>query len=380
MHELLNKAINYNSGDAKRIAHLIKVYTFTDLICEGEEIKGANRDIILAAAILHDIGIRKAQKIYGSCEGKYQEKEGVIVARKMMKELNYEPAIIERIAYLIAHHHHYPRSMDIDLQILVEADFLVNAQEEHYDKALIRNSGKQLFKTRSGKQLLNTLFEINRRHKKVELYIVRHGQTLFNIVGRMQGWSDSPLSDLGKKQATALGLALKGTYFNQIIASSASRALDTAALICPNREIMAEPLLKEMSFGEAEGSQIEGKNPQMIKQLMENGWLSYGGESKEVLEARILKALMKIGANANDHDRILIVTHGAVMMHLYGLFHDKSYFETYSTNVNDPKLKKNPIRNCSLTRFDYIDDHLELIEFGDDSYLNTGLKLLEEAQ
>ena len=82
--------------------------------------------ILEAAAYVHDIGIRNAERKYGKCGGKLQEQEGPIIAQKMLSQLGFENYIVERICFLIGHHHTYDNIDGLDYQILVEADFLVN--------------------------------------------------------------------------------------------------------------------------------------------------------------------------------------------------------------------------------------------------------------
>lgn len=72
--ELFKQVIEYFEGDTKRIQHFTKVYTFATLIGRLEKLSENELYILEAAAIVHDIGIKNAEKKYGSCEGKLQEK------------------------------------------------------------------------------------------------------------------------------------------------------------------------------------------------------------------------------------------------------------------------------------------------------------------
>ncbi len=79
---------------------------------------------------MHDIGIRPSEAKYQSCSGKYQEIEGPPIALKLLKKIAMCPEdMVQRICFLIAHHHTYQSVDDIDYQILIEADFLVNMFE-----------------------------------------------------------------------------------------------------------------------------------------------------------------------------------------------------------------------------------------------------------
>ena len=108
-----------------------------------------------SAAILHAIGIKVCEEKYNSTSGKLQEKEGPIVAKKILEDLNYEN--IDRILFLIGHHHSYNDISGIDYQILIEADLIVNFKEENTPKKTIKKLYESIFKTKTGKQLCEKL-------------------------------------------------------------------------------------------------------------------------------------------------------------------------------------------------------------------------------
>ena len=127
--ELRLRMISYDGGDPARIQHFIKVYTFAVMIGEGEQLPEETMEILRAAALVHDIGIKVAEEKYGSSDGKLQEKEGPPVARQMLTEIGYPQEVVDRVCYLVGHHHTYLDMDGMDYQILVEADFLVNLFE-----------------------------------------------------------------------------------------------------------------------------------------------------------------------------------------------------------------------------------------------------------
>ena len=123
---LIAQAIAFDRGDARRIQHFLKVYAYADTIGRLEGLPDDMQETLAAAAILHDIGIHAAEEKYGSSSGKYQELEGPAPARHILSSLGYDEGRIDRICYLIAHHHTYDGIDGMDYQILLEADFLVN--------------------------------------------------------------------------------------------------------------------------------------------------------------------------------------------------------------------------------------------------------------
>ncbi|MDO5848219.1 MAG: HD domain-containing protein [Methanobrevibacter sp.] len=161
--KLLNEAIKYNYGDKRRIAHLIKVHDYARTIGILEKIDPQDLFVLESAAILHDIGIKVCEEKYESCGGKLQEREGPKVALEILKKLDYDVSDIDRILFLIAHHHTYNEIDGIYYQILIEADFLVNLEEENSQIKTIENVYKKIFKTSSGKEICKNLFDLKMR-------------------------------------------------------------------------------------------------------------------------------------------------------------------------------------------------------------------------
>ena len=90
---------------------------------------------------------------YGTCSGKLQEQEGPIYARRMLKKVEINKDDIERICYLVGHHHTYNDIDNIDYQILIEADFLVNFYEDELEQDTIQTVLQKIFQTKAGKAL-----------------------------------------------------------------------------------------------------------------------------------------------------------------------------------------------------------------------------------
>jgi hypothetical protein len=155
---IIQKMVEYFDGDLRRINHAIKVFGFAKTIGEQEGLPAKQQMELELAAVLHDIGIKEAERKYRSCAGPYQEQEGPPVAERLLKEAGIAEELIERVSFLIGHHHSYAAIDGRDFQILVEADFLVNIDEEGLQPAAIASVGKQYFKTACGGELLKNLF------------------------------------------------------------------------------------------------------------------------------------------------------------------------------------------------------------------------------
>ena len=150
--------IKYYSGDPKRIQHFTKVHSFAKLIGTCEQLNEHSLFLLEAAALVHDIGIKLCEEKYGDCNGKLQEKEGPALAKEMLERLGFEQDLIERVCYLVGHHHTYLQIDGMDYQILVEADFLVNLYEDSLPKSTCETTLNKIFKTNSGSTLCRTMF------------------------------------------------------------------------------------------------------------------------------------------------------------------------------------------------------------------------------
>lgn len=158
INKLIQEMIRYYEGDPKRIHHFLKVYAFAKSIAISENIDKNLQFILETAAVLHDIGIKISEQKYQSASGHYQQIEGPPVAKEMLMQNGFDIELIERVCYLIAHHHTYTNIEGLDYQILVEADFLVNIYEEEIGLKEIKSILKNIFKTKTGTEYLNRMY------------------------------------------------------------------------------------------------------------------------------------------------------------------------------------------------------------------------------
>lgn len=155
---VIQEMIGYYTKDARRVQHFLKVYGFAKTIGEMEQLAPDLQEILEVASVVHDIGIKVSEEKYQSSAGKYQELEGPPIAKEMLLTLGYEPELIDRVCYLIAHHHTYKDIVGLDYQILVEADFLVNISEDQMEEAAIRSIKEKIFRTKTGHTFLDQLY------------------------------------------------------------------------------------------------------------------------------------------------------------------------------------------------------------------------------
>jgi predicted metal-dependent HD superfamily phosphohydrolase len=150
--------IEFFGRDARRIHHFLKVYGFAQAIARAEGLDGDRLQVVELAALTHDIGIKPSEEKYGSSAGHYQEIEGPAPARELLRKAGCPLGMVERVAWLIAHHHSYSSIREIDHQILVEADFLVNIYEDEIGPAEVASVREKIFKTRTGLTFLDRMY------------------------------------------------------------------------------------------------------------------------------------------------------------------------------------------------------------------------------
>ncbi len=147
----------YFGKDAKRINHAHRVTGYAEELLKEE---GGDYLIVIAAALLHDIGIHEAEKKYGSTSGKYQEKEGPPIARQILVRLGFEPDQIGEICEIIAHHHSPGKINSQNFKVLYDADWLVNLRDEYdmRDRTRLSSIIDKLFLTSSGRALAREVY------------------------------------------------------------------------------------------------------------------------------------------------------------------------------------------------------------------------------
>jgi len=158
--EIILKMTRISGGNLHDINHFMKVWAFAKTIGEREIRDETALAVLETAAVLHDIACPLCREKYGSTHGPYQEAEGAILAADFLKDSGLPQSIVDRVVYLVGHHHTYNGVDGPDYQILLEADFLVNAEESAYAPEVIRRAQETIFKTTTGTALLRTLYNL----------------------------------------------------------------------------------------------------------------------------------------------------------------------------------------------------------------------------
>lgn len=155
---MIQKMCSFYEGSVHDIDHFLKVYAYAKVIAGLEGLDKYERKTVIYAAIVHDIACPLCRKKYGSAAGHYQEIESEALLRPFLDDFGLKRDMLERIIYLVSHHHS-PKLIDnIDFQILIEADYLVNAGEMGIEKEKIRAFRDAYFRTAAGTALLNDIY------------------------------------------------------------------------------------------------------------------------------------------------------------------------------------------------------------------------------
>ena len=203
------------------------------------------------------------------------------------------------------------------------------------------------------------------------LILVRHGETAWNVEGRIQGHLDIPLNETGLAQADATGKRLSGEKFDAIYSSDLIRAYRTAtpAVTDPARSIVREPRLRERHLGV-----LQGLNGEEAIARQPAAWKIFkardpaapleGGESLGGFARRILDFIEeKLEVHAGG--RVLMVTHGGALDAVY----------RHATGMPAPAVRDFPIYNASVNTLVHRDGKWHIDRWGDISHLPRELAM-----
>lgn len=157
---IMRKMIEYSKGNTHDINHFIKVWTYAKMIGELEGLDQKTQLILEVAAITHDIACPLCREKYGNTNGKYQESEGMSLTTDFLKDTGLADDEIDRVVYLVGHHHTIADINGLDYQILIEADYIVNADESSYSPDNIKNFVNTVAKTDTGISLLKSIYRL----------------------------------------------------------------------------------------------------------------------------------------------------------------------------------------------------------------------------
>jgi hypothetical protein len=158
--EIARQMIDASQGNLHDINHFLKVFAYAKIIAECEGLSVRERQTAEIAALIHDIACPLCREKYGNTNGNYQEAEGPALAKEFLRGKQLPEDILNRVVFLVGHHHTYTGVDGPDYQVLLEADFLVNADESQYSREVLRSAKEKIFRTKTGTALLQSVYGV----------------------------------------------------------------------------------------------------------------------------------------------------------------------------------------------------------------------------
>lgn len=125
--KIIKLLVDYFENDFRRITHALEVLKYAEKAAEGTE--DFDYEILVASALLHDVGIKQSEEVLGYNNGATQEKYGPPVAGQLLDSIGFPPEKTIKICEIIGNHHSRSRYDYVELKILKEADRIVNKIE-----------------------------------------------------------------------------------------------------------------------------------------------------------------------------------------------------------------------------------------------------------
>ena len=157
---ITEKMIAYSRGNLHDIHHWLKVWGYARTIGMQKGLSPDEQFVLEVAAITHDIACPALREKYGNTNHVLQETEGAPMVRTFLADTGMPDAWIERVAFLVGHHHTLENVDGRDWQILLEADYLVNAGEKGYSREAVMNFLNAHVRTESGKRMTRLVFAL----------------------------------------------------------------------------------------------------------------------------------------------------------------------------------------------------------------------------
>lgn len=197
----------------------------------------------------------------------------------------------------------------------------------------------------------------------MELYVIRHGQSLANATRTHAGWAQVPLTEAGIAQARQTGRFLQSIRFDRILVSDLLRAVQTARTVFPGRVFESDPRLREISVGTLAGRSTSECQATLGKSYVQNrtaqDFTSYGGENLDQLLRRVAEFMESLQGAPSDA-RIAAVCHAgtafAMLCHVLGC---------------RPERNAADVTNCGVCVFRFSQAHWSLVKWNETGSADT---------
>ena len=159
IQDAIEKMIDFYGGYLHDIDHFLEVWSYARTIGMQENLDVHTQEVLELSAVVHDIACPLCRIKYGNASGKHQEEESAALVEEFFEDFDeLDSADLARISWIVSHHHTYTNVDGLDYQILLEADYLVNAGESDYKLEAIKSAKENIFKTETGLRLLESIY------------------------------------------------------------------------------------------------------------------------------------------------------------------------------------------------------------------------------
>ena len=150
----------FYGGNYHDISHSLNVWALAKAIGEQEGLDDKTQEILELEVLSHDLACPLCREKYGNTNGKKQELESPPILRKFFDQFSLPEEDLNRIVQVVSVHHTYEPVLGTDHQILLEADYLVNAAEGKRPVSAILSIGEKIIRTETGKRFLHAMFPV----------------------------------------------------------------------------------------------------------------------------------------------------------------------------------------------------------------------------
>jgi hypothetical protein len=157
---LVRALLGHFDTDNRRAEHALRVMAWAEEILKSEP---GDREIVLAVALLHDVGIKEAEALHGTSSARLQEKYGPDIAGRLLEEIGFPQGKIEAVRKIVGKHHTRRGVDSPEFRILWDSDLLVNTADSHnMDREKFAAKIDDVFETETGRRLARREFGVAR--------------------------------------------------------------------------------------------------------------------------------------------------------------------------------------------------------------------------
>ena len=182
----------------------------------------------------------------------------------------------------------------------------------------------------------------------MRVYVIRHGESEYNIRNLRSGWADVQLTEKGITDAEKAGKFLEGISFDKVYSSDLQRAINTMKTAINPDKYEINEILRERNFGSLEGTRFADSSDEDIKYMREFGYDKWDGETHAVFRERV-KRFITEKLETLDYENVAVFSHAGWLREMLGIVLD--------TDISARQICCN---NCTISIYEYINNNWRL--------------------